>query len=86
VIVISEVGVNMHEDFVWFTEHYSEFQELYGNAFLAIKNKKVLGVYPNCGEAVRETQKTEALGTFIVQECNCQHIAYQCCIASTHFM
>lgn len=60
----------MYEDFEWFEEHYEEFQKEYGDAFLAIKNKKVIGVYESYGQGVRETQKTEELGTFIVQECS----------------
>lgn len=75
----------MNEDFEWFEEHYQEFQSEYGNAFLAIKNKQVIGVYGSYGDGVRETQKTEPLGTFIVQECNKNHIAYTCCIASMNF-
>ena len=78
-------GVCMNEDFVWFKEHYEEFQKTYGNAFLVIKNKKVIGVYESYGQAVRETEKTEPIGTFIVQECSQSHAAYQCCIASMNF-
>jgi len=73
------------EDFEWFEQHYKEFQNLYGNAFLAIKNKKIIGVYESYGQGVRETQKTESLGTFIIQECNKDYIAYTCCIASMNF-
>ena len=29
----------MSEDFNWFKEHYSEFQDKYGKSFIAIKNK-----------------------------------------------
>lgn len=73
------------KDFNWFEEHYQEFQSIYGNAFLAIKNQRVIGVYDSYGEGVRETQKTEELGTFIVQECNIDYVAYTCCIASMNF-
>ena len=76
----------MTEDFEWFEAHYHEFQSVYGNAFLAIKNKQVIGVYGSYGDGVRETQKTEELGTFIVQECNKDYIAYTCCIASMNFL
>lgn len=75
----------MNEDFAWFEQHYQEFQTTYGNAFLAIKNKQVIGVYDSYGEGIRETQKTEELGTFIVQECSKDCIAYSCCIASMNF-
>lgn len=76
----------MREDFEWFEQHYEEFQSMYGNAFLVIKNQKIIGVYDSYGAGVRETQKTEELGTFIVQECNKECVAYTCCIASMDFI
>lgn len=75
----------MNEDFAWFKEHYTEFQEKYGKSFIAIKNKKVLGVYESYGVGVKETAKSEPLGTFIVQECSPNYVAYQCSIASMDF-
>lgn len=75
----------MTEDFEWFENHYREFQSKYGNAFLAIKNKQVIGVYKSYGDGVRETQKTEKLGTFIIQECSKDRIAYSYYIASMNF-
>ena len=75
----------MREDFEWFMQHYEQFQGEYGNAFLAIKDKRVIGVYDSYGQGVRETQKTEELGTFIVQECRKDCVAYSCCIASMNF-
>ncbi len=75
----------MGEDFAWFKEHYTEFQNKYGASFIAIKNKKILGVYSSYGEGVRETSKKEKLGTFIVQECSPDYVAYQCSISSMNF-
>lgn len=75
----------MSEDFAWFQEHYAEFQKQYGNAFLAIKNKRVLGVYHTYADGVRETAKTEPIGTFIIQECSSHADAYNCYIASMNF-
>ena len=75
----------MSEDFAWFKEHYADFQKKYGESFIAIKNKKILGVYDSYDNVVRETAKTEELGTFIVQECSPDYKAYQCSIASINF-
>lgn len=75
----------MIEDFDWFEEHYKELQEMYGNSFIAIKDKKVIGVYTSYAEGVRKTSLTEAIGTFIIQECNKEFEAYRCCIASMNF-
>jgi hypothetical protein len=41
----------------------------YGHKFLAIKNAGVIGVYDTFDSAIRETIKTEKLGTFLIQEC-----------------
>lgn len=74
----------MYGDYEWFEEHYKDFQNKYGDAFIAIKNKQVLGVYETYGQGVRETQKTEELGTFLVQECKKDSLAH-CWIASMNF-
>ena len=55
----------MIKDFAWFKEHYADFQKKYGESFIAIKDKKILGIYDSYGNGVRETTKTEELGTFI---------------------
>ena len=57
-------------DFKWFLDNYDELYKIYGNSFLAIKNGKVLGAYKTYADGVRETQKNEELGTFIVQRCD----------------
>lgn len=76
----------MEKDFNWFKEHYIEFQNKYGNTFIVIKNETVLGTYETYANAVRTTMQTEEIGTFIVQECNKDYIAYQCSITSTNFI
>ena len=75
----------MDDDFLWFKNHYAEFQKKYGNMFIVIKNKQVLGAYRSYAMAVRETAKTATIGTFIVQECSTIHEAYLCSIASMNF-
>lgn len=73
-------------DFEWFLKRYEDLFKEYGNAYLAIKNEKVLGSYKSYGEAVEETKKTEELGTFIVQHCNGREDGYTNYIASMNFM
>lgn len=58
------------KDFTWFLDNYDELFKKYGNSFLAIKNGKVLGSYNSYADGVRNTEKTEELGTFIVQRCD----------------
>ena len=75
----------MEDNYTWFLQQYDALRREYGNAFLAIKDQRVLSAYRSYGEAVHETAKTEALGTFIVQECRANGEMYQCCIASMNF-
>lgn len=72
-------------DFEWFKENYTELYRRYGECHIAIKAQCVLGIYGSHIEAVKETSKTEELGTFIVQKCDGSDEAYSCYIASTCF-
>lgn len=74
-----------HDDFQWFMGNYSELQRKYGNCFLAIRDKKVIGVFESYEAGVRETSKEWPLGSFIVQEVSNSFIAYNNYIASTNF-
>jgi len=64
----------MRKDFNWFLNNYDVLYKKYGHKYLVIKDKKVLGAYDNVREALDNTK--EALGTFIVQECNGDRSAY----------
>lgn len=75
-----------NKNFQWFLENYDELYKQYGVSYLVIKDKAIIGVYSSYGEALRETCKTEELGTFNVQFCNGDESAYTAYIASTHFM
>ena len=74
------------DDFNWFSNNYAELQKRYGDSFLSIKNRQVLGSYRSYAEAVKETQKVEKIGSFIVQECSASGAMNQACIASMHFI
>lgn len=56
-------------DFKWFQRNNMKLYAKYGDSYLAIKNKKVLGVFSSYTEGVKEIANTEKLGTFIVQHC-----------------
>ena len=73
------------ENYEWFVSQYDELSRIYGDSFIVIKNKSVLNSYASYAEAVIETQKTEPLGTFIVQECRESGEMFQCRIASMNF-
>lgn len=73
-------------DFQWFLEHFSELFEKYGNTYVAIKNKTVIGTYASYAEGVHRTSLTEEIGTFIVQRCGENESAYTDYISSTNFL
>lgn len=72
-------------DYEWFLEHCSELFNKFGNTYLAIKNKTVLGAYSTYAEGVKTTLKTEQIGTFIVQLCGSDESAYTNYISSMNF-
>ena len=68
-------------DYKWFLENYNRLYDQYGETYLAIKDESVLGTYPSYSDAVHKTEKTENLGSFIVQYCNGDKSAYTAYIA-----
>ena len=74
------------EDFKWFLKNHDELFRIYGNTYLAIKNKQVIGTYASYAEAVKHTLETENLGTFIVQKCTGTADGYTNQIASSEIV
>jgi hypothetical protein len=54
-------------DYTWFSENFYMLYQRYGNSYLVIKNKTILGSYNSFSEAYHDTIKTESFGTFIIQ-------------------
>lgn len=73
-------------DFKWFVENLHDLYTQYGDAYIAIKNKTVLGAYSSYADGVLSTMKTEPLGTFIVQKCGADESAYTNYISSMNFV
>ena len=57
------------QDFDYFLQNMEKLFETYGQKFVAVKNRGILGVYDSFNEALESTLKTEELGTFLIQEC-----------------
>lgn len=76
----------MHEDYKWFLDNYGDLYNQYGETFLAIKNKTVIGIYRTYAEGVKNTSRTEDIGTFIIQKCGKDDSSYTNYIASMNFM
>lgn len=75
----------MKEDFEWYMMNCAELFAEFGDKYVVIKGKKVLGAYDSYGEGVRAAQKTEPLGSFIVQKCGNDESAYTNYISSMNF-
>lgn len=59
----------LKEDFEFYLNNQAELVKKYNGKYLAIKDKKVIGVYASEFEAVTQTQKNYELGTFLIQKC-----------------
>lgn len=75
-----------NQDFKWFLDNYNDIYSTYGVSYVAIKDKKILGVYSSYAEAVTVTSATEPPGTFIVQKCTGDEGGYTNYIASMNFV
>ena len=73
-------------DYQWFLNNYLNLYEKYGEQYLAIKDKTVLGTYSSYADAVKNTLKKEEIGTFIVQFCNGEETAYTNYISSLNVL
>lgn len=67
---------NRKEDFNFFLQQYDELYKKYGKCFVAIKNKKILGIFHSEEEAIDITSSEYELGEFIIQECNGDESGY----------
>jgi hypothetical protein len=55
-------------EFDYYLANQDEMVRQYNGRFVVIKNRQVIGAYDELPTAVAETQKTHALGTFLVQK------------------
>ena len=58
----------LEKEFDYYIKHQSELVKTYKDKYIVIKGEAVLGSYDSLEDAVRETSKTEELGTFLVQK------------------
>lgn len=59
----------LEKEFKYYLAHQDELVAKYNGRFIVIKGEAVVGDYPTELDAIRETQKSHALGTFLVQKC-----------------
>lgn len=73
---------NLKDEFHYYLAHQDEFVSRYNGKVIVLKNHEVIGVYDGEFAAAKETLKTHADGTFIVQRVTPGEEAYTVMIAS----
>lgn len=63
-------------DFKYFVSIYQDLYNKYGESFIALKNKKILGAFKTVNEAIQALSDKYKLGTYIIQECNGDESGY----------
>jgi hypothetical protein len=59
----------LKKEFRYYLAHQAELVQKYKGKYVVIKDGTIIGVYDDELQAVNETQKTQELGTFLVQKC-----------------
>ena len=60
---------NLRDEFKYYLDNQQELVEKYEGKVLVIKDQQVIGVFDSELQAVEETSKEHALGSFLVQKC-----------------
>ena len=60
---------SLKSDFQYYLDHQAEFLKKYNGKVLVIKDCKIIGTFETEIEAIKETSKSHAMGTFLVQKC-----------------
>ena len=59
----------LEKEFQYYLDHQDELVRKHRGKFIVIKDQVVIGAYDDELAAIRETQKSHELGTFLVQKC-----------------
>jgi hypothetical protein len=70
------VAGQLQKEFQYDLDHQDEMVRQYDGKFVVIKDGKVLGAYDDELTAITQTQKTQELGTFLVQKVSPGENAY----------
>ena len=66
----------LQKEFQFYLDHQDEIVKKYDGKFIVIKGGKVLGAYDDELTAITETEKSEKIGTFLVQKVSKGESAY----------
>ena len=56
------------KEYTYYLAHQEELVKQHNGKVVVIKGERVIGVYPDTVSAITETQRSEELGTFLVQK------------------
>lgn len=70
------MGNPLKNEFEYYLKNQVNFVEKYNGKVLVIKGNEIISVFDTEVEAIRETSKTHAMGTFLVQKCEPGSDAY----------
>ena len=60
---------SLKSNFQYYLDHQEEFLKKYDGKVLVIKDCKIIGTFDTEIEAIKETSKSHAMGSFLVQKC-----------------
>jgi len=69
-------------DFEWYKENLAKLYRRYGDRYVAIKNKTIIGVYDKSSEASEKTNAYQKPGTYIIQKLGPDESAYTATLAT----
>lgn len=59
----------LEKEFEYYLKNQKDLVSKYQGKFIVIKNQEVIGAFDSEIEAYTEIQKTEKLGSFLIQQC-----------------
>lgn len=72
----SEVEKRRIDDFHWFVKNYDTIYRQYGECYVAIRNREIIGVFDSFGNACHEMEKLGKATDQIIQYCNGKESGY----------
>jgi hypothetical protein len=74
------------EELEYFISNQDDLVKKYRGKFLVIKGKSILGVYPSALEAYLSAQRSNDLGSVMIQSCEAGPDAYTVTIATSNMV
>ena len=66
----------LETEFKYYRDHQEELVSQHGGKFIVIVGEKVISSYASDLEAYFETQKSQPIGTFLIQHCSPGYESY----------